>query len=368
MLSPENNFKTRSNDSFAELYTNELSQLETFRKNANYSDILNHIKNYSGYLSDCAKTENPIESIDAATNGTRVINMASTSHEVIEKLHTAHMAACVILLEDFSCPLSYLNDQSILAARESYANSPQSAEPQVRVNLLQRLHGIDAVRTIQLLRIFGLITNRSKDMYQLGLGVATGNKDIKYVHTYPKLQIELNAMDQVVHFKSITDKVADIVISDLDERYKDRYQSYEDDTESSISCFISDTYDLLEKLKKNNIRKRNLITMLRIEPAMIPDAVEFLQRLAPIIDSECDFVLSIGSGDNPEEYNKRINVVSSLFSRLQDAGLSPVLFKFHDDGSALTQLQSLKFGSSPTSSYETLYCKLNKEMIERAYG
>ena len=64
--------------------------------------------------------------------------MTTSSPEVIEKIQTAHLAACVVLLEDFACPLDYLN-------------------------------------------------NQPEDMLQPGLGGATGNKDIKYVHAEPAL-------------------------------------------------------------------------------------------------------------------------------------------------------------------------------------
>ena len=101
---------------------------------------------------------------------------------------------------------------------------------------------------------------------------------------------------------------------------------------------------------------------------MIPDSAGFLQRLTSIIDTECDFVLSIGSCDNPEEYKKRINVITDLFIKLQDAELTPVLFKFQDDGDALSQLRSLTLGNSSTSSYETLFCKLNKNKLEYTFG
>jgi hypothetical protein len=368
MLSPDKNFKSRSNNIFAEIYTAELSQLEHIRKTSNYSELLAHLKNYSDYLSECANNESANENIKKATNGSNIISLSTPSPEIIEKLQLAHLAACAILLEGLSYPLDQLNTQTILNAGKKFANSPQSAEPATRVNLLRRLHGVDAVRTIQLLRLLGLITNSPENMYQLGLGVATGNKDINYVHAEPKLQIELNAAGQLAHFKSVQHKVADIIISDLDEQYKKLYDTYEKDTDSSISCYISDTYDLLEALKERDIKYRNLITMLRIEPAMIPDSIEFLRRLTPIIDSSCDFVLSIGSGDNDDAYNQRVFVVSDLFKQLQIAGLEPVLVKLHDEGSVLNQIHSLKYGSSSTSSYEILYCKLDKPLLEKAYG
>ena len=100
---------------------------------------------------------------------------------------------------------------------------------------------------------------------------------------------------------------------------------------------------------------------------MIPDAGELLQHLCPIIDDDCDFILSIGAGDTPDAYQRRLNVVNDMFAKLEEAQLEPVLFRLHLGGSVQQQGSSIQFGSIAASSYEILYCRLNREALAKIF-
>ncbi len=135
-----------------------------------------------------------------------------------------------------------------------------------------------------------------------------------------------------------------------------------------MSGYVGDTHEVLKQLSESDIRKRNLVTALRIEPAMIPDAGELLRHLCPIIDDDCDFILSIGAGDTPDAYQRRLDVVKDMFARLEEAQLKPVLFKLHLGGNIQQQGASIQFGSIGTSSYEILYCRLSREALVNTLG
>jgi hypothetical protein len=228
--------------------------------------------------------------------------------------------------------------------------------------------GMDAVRVIQLLRAFGLITCKSGEMHQLGLGASTGEKDIHYVHTGPSVAIVPSADGLMITFASTRDRVADIVINDLDPRYEDQYKRFAKDPLSPVTGYVCDTVELLEILAKSNIPKRNLVTLLRIEPSIIPDSREFLRRLHPTLDESCDLVLTMGLGDSAKAYQQRIDVVTSMFNNLDEIGLEPVLFRLHLGGSVAQQASSLQFGNPSSASFEILYCRLDLKVLKKVLG
>lgn len=232
---------------------------------------------------------------------------------------------------------------------------------------MQRLVGMDAVRTMQLLRFAGIFLRPDNECVQLGLGAATGNKDIHFAHAQPACQLLSAGNDRTILFNYRSIHPRDVIISDLDPRHQKLYDKLEALEETNARGYVSDTFRLLDKLAESNGIKRNLVTMLRIEPAMIPDAHRFLGKLARIIDDGCDLVISIGAGDSPTAYHQRIEKISEIHGLLTETGLKPTLFKLHMGGTIMQQAASLQFGNAATASYEILHCKLNPGILSNAF-
>lgn len=368
MLSPEENFQPLSNDALKLAVLAETRALDAVAKLQEFPRIINRILNYPKFLSSITKANSPINVIAATSNGKRIISVARMAPTIRELMCTAHVAACSTLLEGRSFAIRELVSDGVSQAISAYVTGPTAADSIKAHDLMKRLLYMDAVRTIQLLRVFGLVTRHSGDMRQLALGCATGLKDVQYAHTMPAISMSSCGDDESLSFSTKQSPVADIIVSDLDPRHRALYDQYNKDPSSPVSGYVADTFELLELLASRNIRKRNLITAFRIEPAMIPDTREFLRRLNPLIEDNCDLVLSVGIGNSAEAFSKRIDLIADLFEILYESGHHPALFKLHLDGTILEQARSLQFGSGAASSHEILYCSLSPDKINRAYG
>ena len=362
------NYAARAHEQLVQFYLAEMREMDRISRAPGFSQILQHLQAYPKYLRSRRKLSSAIRPLVEASGGTRIISVAKLTPQLAEYVHTAHMAACCVLNQDRQYSLRQLQSGMLMQLAEQFINSPAAQNPSVSRMLMQRINMMDAVRTIQLLRVSGLVTRQSSAMKQLALGAAGGVKDIFYIHTLPSIAISKVNGDDQISFDSTGQRAADIIVSDADPRFKQAYNEYAADESLSIRGYINDTMTLLDELADTGIEKRNLVTMLRIEPAMITSTAELLQKLTPLVDDNCDFIFSIGAGDNIDAYQQRIDITAQLFNDLNTAGLTPVLFQMHHGGSALEQGQSLQYGSMATSSYEILYCRLNAKALRKAFA
>jgi len=367
MLSPEKNFKPLSDKELETTYLAEIRALERIIKSSDFTSILGHFQNYPVFLASQRQSPLPLDAIPATARGGKIVEVNNTSSKIVQLFGTAHFAACSVLLEEAQIHLSRLQSGSLVNEMKQSLAQTLAAGAQASQSLMQRLIAMDAVRTFQILRIAGLLHRPCEEMFQLGLGAAGGTKDIFSVHTEPSIYILPGAEGQIVGFNYEEKHAADTIISDLDPRHTALYDKFSRDENLSVTGYISDTTAMLEVLQSRDIRKRNLITMLRIEPAMIPDCQDLLLKLYPVLDEDCDLVLSIGAGDSPAAYKQRIDVVAEMFDELERAELNPVLFRLHLGGNIMQQASSLQFGNAATSSYEILYCKIDKEKLKKGH-
>jgi hypothetical protein len=220
---------------------------------------------------------------------------------------------------------------------------------------------MDAVRTMHLLRILGLITKPTKNMYQLALGAGSGEKDIYSLHKVPEIVRKNDGTFDYYEFAIHQEKVAHVVVSDSDPQRSELYQNYNQNLSQHVLAYNDETDIVLNKIRTLNLQKRNLISAIRLDHRMIPDAQEFLASLITCLDDQCDLIFTIGSGDKPEDFDGRVSVLAELFSILGSLRLRPVLLKLHSQGNVLQQYQSLRYGNPLTSTYQILYCKLKKK-------
>ena len=115
----------------------------------------------------------------------------------------------------------------------------------------------------------------------------------------------------------------------MDPHLSKLYKKLNEQNDLPVLAINKATDDVLNNLKGLDIRKRNLVTSIRFDHRMIPDVVKFFKLLTPIVDDQCDLVMSMGSGDTPQEFEGRINLMKSLFDELNNANLQPVLIKLH---------------------------------------
>ncbi len=363
----DTNYAALNRDQLISCFMAEIDQFASASTSAEFQTILTYFKNYKKFLREKIQLKNPMPSILDATNGKRILSVSDLNHSMRNKFHAAHIAACCVLFKDERYVANMLNSDDVHNYALKHISSPKQSENKKLIELTQRINAIDSVRMIHLLRILGLVKRPSSKMYQLGLGAAAGIKDIYYLHTSPKVLSGKGGNFSTIKFDYSHQPAADVILFDFDPRFQSTYSQYEEDPEKSVSGYVGETMDLLQNLSDMNITKRNLITMLRVEPAMIPDTGEFLRNLYPVIDTSCDLIFSVGSGDTPETYQNRIDLTASLFNDLNKAGLSPVLIKLHQGGTLMEQATSLQYGSLVASSYEIIYCNLDSEKLRKTF-
>lgn len=362
------NYVIREQKQLALSYLSEIRELNRASQLSIFNQTLSNLQDYARYLRHRKKIKAPMRAIIEASNGSRVINVSKLTPFLQEAFYTAHLAACCVLNKGQQYSLLDMRNNKLMSKAQQYIMQPKFADAEKKRAILHRINNMDAVRTMQLLRATGLVTKQSSAMHQLALGAAGGLKDIYYVHALPSVTTEkinhVNSLSFDYQFQS----VADVIVSDSDARFEQTYESYEKDESQSITGYVSDTMALLTELAKKNIKKRNLITMLRIEPAMISNTRDLLKNFIPLIDDSCDFVFSIGAGDSLEAYQNRIETTAELFKHLNEVKLQPVLFQMHHGGTAMEQGQSLQFGSMAASSFEILYCRLNARALKKLFS
>ncbi|WP_297527141.1 hypothetical protein [Thiohalobacter sp.] len=361
MLSPERNFML----SGGALKTALASELDGLRRAAKRPDYRSNLALLETYIDDMDSVAQgaPFSRLDGMPRNTRIIDFPKAQPKIKSRLFFSHIAACIVLLEHHTLSPEELR-VGITNHKANQILDLAERNPEVRRNLMQRLTGMDAVRTNMLLRALGLITRKPSAIRQLGLGVASGAKDIRFFHLYPILARQATSEDHYLYtLNTIHQAAHDIVINDLDPRHEAAFKNYEKLGSPAVKGYICDTQEALVRLAEDDIPKRNLVTMLRMEPAMIRDSREFLRHLSRTIERDCDFVFTIGSGDNPDAYRHRVRRISDLFEKFDAAGLDPVLIRLHKGGTIMQQARSLQFGSGAAASYEILYCRLDPEKL-----
>jgi hypothetical protein len=108
---------------------------------------------------------------------------------------------------------------------------------------------------------------------------------------------------------------------------------------------------------------RNLVVGLRIDHHMIPDAEKFLRLIGTVIDSNADLIFTIGAGNNVTEFEGRLSCFNKLFAALTRVGLKPVRLLLHGKGSTQEQRSRPNFGQLAYTSYQILYCKLQRDRM-----
>lgn len=363
----DNNYAAVAGNLLIASYMAEIDQFAKVANSAEFQTILGQLGNYRKFIRQKVKSRNPMPPILEATNGKRILSVNDLKPLMHMKFNAAHVAACCILFKDERYVVDMLNSADIHNYALNYIRAPEQTGNRSR-DIMHRVNAMDSVRIMHLLRILGLVQKPSSRMFQLGLGAAAGVKDIYYLHTQPRISTGKGHGPGYVNLDYTYEPAADVILFDFDPRFQVTYDQYANDPGKSVSGYVGETMDLLKELPGKNVAKRNLVTMLRVEPAMIPNTGEFLRNLYPVIDSSCDLVFSIGSGDTPDTYQERLDLTNNLFDDLNKADLSPVLIKLHRGGTLLEQAASLQYGSQIASSFEIIYCSLEPENLRRTFG
>lgn len=355
-------------DKLSDAYMSEINGLSYATTLPEFQNILDHLINYQKFIQQRKRDPSTLKMILNASNGTRIINSTSTSASLREIIYTAHVAACCDMLKGSQLLFQQLQPEPLKTIARNFLSQKTGMSEQENLYSVQNLHSMDAVRTILLLRLLGLITRQSEKMYQLALGTGSGIKDMYSIHRLPQISTRETNRQKTLAFNVIQKNVAEITLVDADPMYHDYYIELEKEDNLTVTTYNYDTIEALKAYSNEITNKRNLITLIRIDHRMIPDVDDLLCQLIPLISDECDFILSIGSGDTLEDFEGRTNKVQEIFDTLESANLKPVLFKMHKPGALQNQWATLHFGHPGIASYQILYCALNKKALKKYYA
>lgn len=346
----------------------EIRELAFTTKQPDFNEFLQRFENYATYLRSHKKLGNPIPALLKASNDTRIIYTSTNSRFIWDAFSTAHLAACCELFNGSKIYGKQLSPIPLNNLAQQFLAPYQSASKEKIYEVVRKLHSMDTVRTIQLLRSLNLFTRKTSSILQLALGAGVGTKDMLSLHQMPVIKREELKGETVYSFHVNQEHVKHIVITDLDESHDSLYESYNRQKTPETFAVTSDMMSFLKNLPNHKFKKRNLVSAIRIDHRMIPDVPGFLGLLSKSIDNNCDLIMSMGAGNTEDEFRGRIEKLAEIFTALELAKLQPVLLKMHEPGTLEEQHSSLRFGNPSNSTYQILYCSLRKTQLSKTFS
>jgi SAM-dependent methyltransferase len=227
-----------------------------------------------------------------------------------------------------------------------------------------KMHCADAVKSIQLLRLSGLLTRPTTGIRQLSIGAGMAIKDLRAIHLYP--EISMDDKGNLI-FSVREDHPQDAVIVDGDPQWRKLYRDMNNCDQYKICACNEVSATALKKLpgklRQREMGLRNAVFGLRIDHRMIPDAAAFFRQLVPVLDDSADLVITIGAGHGADDFAGRMKVLRELRDYLRNRGMMPVLLKMHGDGTPEEQRAGNYFGLMGHTTHEILYCSLEKASL-----
>jgi len=350
---------------FEKEYMAEITALSRITARPNFPELLEALSSYDEFLESVqhnAATRTQIAT--AGCRGQGIIDPTTTSDRVIsEAFSISHLGACCLLLHGSELTLEQLRPPELLNLARQFAKSTAKRPEIARRAIIEKFHAMDTIRAVQFARTLGLLPLKTHAVHQLGIGSGEGSRDVLFTHMKPGIT-RISAHGKAGYRLTIRqEENADTILIDADPNLKEHYARLNNNEALSVSAHNGDTIEVLRELGRSPPRKRNLVTGFRIDHRMIPDVDEFLRALAPCLSEQACLIMTIGAGDSARDFEGRITVFRELCRRLQDTGHYPMLFSLHGKGNPGKQRQTLKIGNLRASSYELLYCTLDRQKL-----
>lgn len=297
---------------------------------------------------------------------------ALDSDEEVKKLFLcANLAACCEIFAGWTIPVNELDPNRTGEYLQLALTNAGADKTSLGRNMAQRLNNGDTVRIIQALKLLGLIRADTDSYHQLSLGASIGRRDCHALHLEPSLLPVAPAPSPAalppLRFGVKPGNPTDIVLMDNDPVLQSVYERLNAEQPRRVMAMNVDLHkglrELAEKVNGGQLPPRTLIAAFRIEPRAFSDIDFFLGSIGAVIGAHVDFVMSIGSGDTDDEFRHRIEVLDSISERLSQKGMHPVRIKAYRGESLQEQRACPAFGLNQYASYETLYCRLEKDRL-----
>ena len=348
-------------------YLAEIRELVRVVERPDFNEILDHFADYPDYLLRRSR-DGSADKIMMEGGDKRIFDIGTTQPLVLKAMAMTQLAACCHLLHGSRVTRHQFSRNILEAMAGQFVNSLSGKPDEYLRRITNKTHVMDAIRTMHLLRTLGLVTRPVAEFHQIGLGAAEGTRDALGLHLSPSIQQISGENGRLLELTTEQQQLTDIIIADANPVYREGYEELNKDPSNNITAYNRDTLTVLRDLGNTTQTRRNLVTALRIDHRMIPDATGFLGQLGKCVSNDCDFILSIGAGDTLDDYKGRIKCVNGLFMALDNSGMRPVLFKFHESGGLDHQWNSLRYGNRRASTYQLLYCRIDGSELARSFS
>ncbi len=333
-----------------------------------FPEIISNFENYPFFLKERNREMKSAKLVKMLSKGTGIIDLAVNSNPILKKiLYYAHVAVCCELFDGWKIPVQSLTRSSMQKYIEKAFSENVNITREGISAPTGRYQRADAARTIQILRLLGLITVSSENIRQISFAAGNADRDIGGIHALPVINRHVDVLtnDVSIDFSSKKPKPDNLILIDSDPLHSDRYAKFNEEKGDWILAFNDYAEDAMDRIpsliQKKNWESRNFVAGIRIDHRMVPDVPRFMSKLATTIDAAADFVFSIGAGHDVDDYHGRIIVMGELFDYLEQRGMSPVRINMHGLGDVEQQRLTPSFGYSPYTTYEIIYCKLKKK-------
>ncbi|MCK5003172.1 MAG: hypothetical protein KAS57_09105 [Gammaproteobacteria bacterium] len=278
----------------------------------------------------------------------------------------ANLAASCEIFNGWSIPLSTVDINKSDEFLNMAISSAIKAQPNLGQNMAVRLNNADTIRVIQILKLLGLLTIEP-EYFQLSTGSSIGIRDRVATHVTPHISINHTIKNSPVQLSTIQSQVNDIILIDNDIKMKTAYEQL-NASQQNVHAINKDVYigleEVAESIANNMLEPRTLITAYRLEPRAYTDIPRYISSIGRVIDSQADFVTTIGSGDTDQEFMDRKRVIDDLYNDLINRGMKPLRVKMYHGETVQQQRSNPTFGLNQYASYEILYCKLLKDRFQ----
>jgi hypothetical protein len=353
-------------------YLIEASGLSKIISTPQSSELLRQHNDYEAFLITNSRKNKQSKDFNSYLTGKNGIIYSNDPHPLFKHaLYSAHISSCCELFNGHRYTKLQLESTNFSYIIKNWLQQYDGNKVMI-ARLSSALHMMDAVRTIQILRVLSLVTIRTHNILQLSIGAGPADKDITAIHSLPKITLSPSKTpeESELLFEMLSVSTKNIVISDIDPQRKEQYSKLTNEDNSNIIALNIDTYDALAEssslIKHDKIQPRNLFVALRIDHRMLPDIKLFFKLLWQCMDQSADLIITMGSGHTIEDFEGRIHKINEIFDFLFKLKLKPTLLKLHGKGTLEQQQNSNSFSTRSITTYQILYCKLKKKILQKA--
>ncbi|NKB33090.1 MAG: hypothetical protein GKR91_08335 [Pseudomonadales bacterium] len=377
----QNQWASYSGQQLTSAYALEADAFGEIAMSPGFDSLISQFNDYDAYLEHLENQSSHRQTVSALLKNNGIIDTAVPSLELAKLFCLAQLAASAELFHSWQIASSKLNcdgmRELIIQTSASIRNIPaipsethpdQYSESQRQLlNGINVLQNVDTVRVMQILRLLGLISTTASDIHQVSLGVGNGYRDLFGIHLTPKITRLEDGSGVKFQFETVEKQAAHTVLVDNDPVYKNHFSGLNERESGRVLALNTDADQALktldEKQQESELSMRSSVVCLRLDHRMMPDVEQFLKSIASVIDSSADLIMTIGAGNNLLEFEGRLKCFDGLFEYLTQVGLNPVRVLLHGQGSAAEQRSNPNFGQLAYSSYQILYCKLDRSRL-----